>query len=73
VSRMPAHDQARCVEILNELPSIYQAVGSTGTRLRRTKPGTKRHERYMAALLRLESSASALQDELRFLLRFGSR
>lgn len=70
MSGMSAHDQSRCIEILTELPSIYQAVGSTGTRLRRTKPGTKRHERYMADMLRLESSASALQDELRFLLRF---
>ena len=48
---------------LADLQSIRQAIGALGPRLRRTKPGSKRHRAYWDSLTQLELTQLELQAD----------
>jgi hypothetical protein len=53
---------------LGELQSLRQSVGVAGYRLRRCKPGTKRHNELMASLKTLEFRANTHADTIQAVL-----
>ena len=56
---------------LTEVQTLRQAIGVLGSRLRRTKSGTKRHKEYWDSLTKLENAASAHAGKIRFFLLTG--
>jgi len=55
-------DRRAALDAHRQLHSVRQAIGSTGLKLRRTKPGSKRHQDYYDALTKLEDRAATLSE-----------
>lgn len=62
-------DRQAALKAHQDLHGIRQAIGSLGPRLRRTKPGSKRHKAYYDSLTKLESEASELSSTVAMFLR----
>lgn len=63
--------QKEALKAHQELHSVRQGIGALGVKLRRTKPGSKRHQAYWDALTRLESEAEKLSSTVVLFIRTG--
>jgi len=54
-----------------DLQSLRQAIGKLGYMLRRTKPGSARHQDYWRRLTNLENEATRLSEEIAAFIRGG--
>ena len=52
-----------------DLQSLRQAIGKLGYMLRRTKPGSTRHQDYWRRLTDLENEATRLSEEIAAFIR----
>lgn len=64
-------DRATLDKCLTECQTLRQAIGVLGPKLRRTKPGSKRHKEYWDAMTKLENAASEYSSKIRFFLQTG--
>jgi len=72
--RLMAHgftedDRSEAIKALYDLQSIVQTIGHLGPMLKRTKPGSKRHQDYYDRLTRLENDASELSSKVAMFLK----
>jgi hypothetical protein len=64
-------DHATLSKALTECQALSQAIGALGPRLRRTKPGTKKHKKYWDDLTKMENERYEHSDKIRFFLGTG--
>lgn len=58
---------------LNELPSLWQAIGTTAARMRRCKPGTSGFKKWDSVLTKFQNDASEKTCLVRMALRTANR
>jgi hypothetical protein len=62
-------DRSEAIKALYELQSIRMTIGHLGPMLRRTKPGSKKHQDYWDRLTVLENDADELSSKVAMFLR----
>jgi len=60
---------SEAIQALYDLQTIRQTIGHLGPMLKRTKPGSKRHQDYYDRLTRLENDASELSSKVAMFLK----
>lgn len=64
-------DRETLNKCLTECQTLRQAIGVLGPKLRRTKPGSKRHKQYWDTMTKMENAASEYSSKIRFFLQTG--